>query len=79
MGLDMYLNKRVVEVMQYKIGDRIEMVQMGDDPHPIEPGTKGTVTSVFVCDRETQLSVTWDNGRSLGVILPVDKVRQLKD
>lgn len=62
--------------MNLKEGTRIEMVYMGDDPHPIESGAKGTVKSV--CDfgnGEVQLSVQWDNGRTLGVILPQDRVR----
>lgn len=63
--------------MMYKKGTRIEMVQMENDPHPIEPGTKGTVQSVFSSGSETQLSVVWDNGRTLGVVLPVDRVRVL--
>lgn len=27
-----------------KVGDRIELISMEDDPHPIEAGARGTVT-----------------------------------
>jgi hypothetical protein len=57
-------------------GTRVEMVYMGDDPNPIEYGTKGTVSSVCSFGNgEIQLSVQWDNGRTLGVVLPKDIVR----
>jgi hypothetical protein len=63
----------------YKQGDRIEMVLMLDDPHPIPPGTKGTVTGVSkgIYQMEIQLQVKWDNGRTLSVIIPHDRVRKL--
>ena len=32
---------------EYKVDDRVELVSMKDDPDPITPGTKGTVTRVM--------------------------------
>lgn len=32
--------------MKYLEGKRIELIMMGSDPNPIEPGTKGTVLFV---------------------------------
>lgn len=63
----------------FKEGDRIELVSMTDDPDPIKPGTLGTIESVFEWNKiETQLSVRWDNGRTLGVCLPMDVVRKIE-
>ena len=61
----------------YNEGDRVEMVSMGDDPDPILPGTKGTVTHYTKCFGFDQLGVVWDNGRALSVIFPEDEVRKI--
>lgn len=64
-------------------GDRIVLVQMSDDPDPIQPGTEGTVISVQELhfgksQPEHQILVRWDNGRSLSCICPPDIVRVLQ-
>lgn len=54
-----------------KNGDRVRLIAMPADPHPIEPGTEGTVT--FVTDLASlgtgyhQIGVAWDNGRTLSL------------
>lgn len=53
------------------VGTRIELVFMPDDPDPVPAGSKGTVTG----GSGGQLWVDWDNGRSLCLVLPVDKYR----
>lgn len=53
----------------YPKGTRVEVIEMGDDPHPIEPGTKGTVD---VVDDMGTVHCTFDNGRRLGLIPNVD-------
>lgn len=60
-------------------GDRIELTSMPEDPDPVPPGTKGTVTHVR---RVTQpggsfLQVDWDNGRLLNLAVPPDQARRL--
>ena len=65
------------------VGDTIEMVGMeGEDPNPIQPGTKGVVTkidsNVFSGVGEEHLEVKWENGRSLKVLLPHDKIKIIK-
>ena len=37
----------------YPPGTRIMLLQMGDDPHPIEPNTRGTVEVVDDMERCT--------------------------
>jgi hypothetical protein len=51
-----------------KPGDRIRLVAMPNDPHPVAPGTLGTVQDVLRVkaggDEFTQIEVAWDDGRS---------------
>ena len=64
-----------------KVGDRIELVRMNDDPNPVPPGTKGTVKHIedVHLGREnfTQVDVRWDDGRTLMVVCPPDVVRRI--
>lgn len=56
----------------YPPGTRIMLLQIGDDPRPIEPNTKGTVA---VVDDMGTLHCNFDNGRQLGIV-PVPQYRQ---
>ena len=54
-----------------KAGDRIRLLNMPDDPDPIPVGSEGMV--VDVTDGPlAQITVDWDNGRSLTLIPGVD-------
>lgn len=65
-------------MIEPKIGDRIELVNMPDDPDPIPSGTQGTVNYVGKFPGEgQQIGVKWDNGRTLMVIVGVDEFRLL--
>lgn len=55
-------------------GTRLELISMGNDPRPIPPGTRGTVLGV---DDAGQISMQWDNGRSLSLIPGEDVFRKL--
>jgi hypothetical protein len=55
---------------EVEVGDRIKLVNMPDDPHPLEAGTEGTVTSVN--KRMEVIGVKWDNGSRLNLVLGVD-------
>lgn len=55
--------KRIRE--QYPAGTRIVVDLMGEDPHPIPPGTKGVVTDV---DDLGTVHCVFENGRLLGLI-----------
>ena len=56
-------------------GDRIRLVSMHEDPDPIRPGEVGTILEVRPCERDTwlQIEVTWDNGRTLMLVVPPDR------
>ena len=61
-------------------GDTIEMIKMdGDDPDPIIPGTTGIVDHIktlgFGDGYEEHVDVNWENGRTLKLILPHDKIK----
>jgi len=65
------------------VGDTIEMIEMeGEDPNPILPGTKGVVTKinsqVISGIPEEHLWINWENGRTLKVLLPHDKIKIIK-
>ena len=63
----MFVDYDLVQRMkkQYPCGTRIELDFMGDDPHPIASGTKGTVRIV---DDMGTVHCDFDNGRRLGLI-----------
>jgi hypothetical protein len=61
--------------MRAEVGDYIELVSMRDDPDPIAPGTKGTVTFINEVQEFTQYEVDWDNGRALMLSVPPDQFR----
>jgi hypothetical protein len=51
-----------------KAGDRIRLIEMPDDPAPIEPGSLGTVISVVAFPQnEYQIMMKWDSGRTLNL------------
>lgn len=65
------------------VGKRIELVMMSDDPDPVPPGTKGTITYFSTVTAlgppYDQIGVAWDNGRTLGLASPPDVYRVLPD
>ena len=68
--------KRKAEYLKkaYPPGMRIVLNSMGDDPRPIESGTRGTVK---VVDDIGTVHCEFDNGRSLGLIDGEDNFRAL--
>ncbi len=59
---------------RYPAGTRLVLLQMGDDPRPIEPNTRGTVCEV---DDIGTVHCSFDNGRSLGLVPGEDSFRKL--
>lgn len=64
-----------------KAGDRIRLVSMPDDPDPVPAGTEGTVTYTtdlnFRDMQQVQLTVKWDNGRSISCVCPPDIIEKI--
>jgi hypothetical protein len=54
-----------------EIGARIRLIEMPNDPCPIEPGTLGKVTLINEITR--QIGVKWDAERSLILVIGIDK------
>ena len=61
---------------QYPVGTRVEVDFMGDDPHPIAPGTRGTVRIV---DDMGTVHCNFDNGRRMGLIPGEDSFHIVKE
>ena len=63
----MFNDREYVESLKrrYPAGTKIVLDCMGDDPRPIEPGTKGTVRTV---DDMGTVHCNFDNGRNLGLV-----------
>ncbi len=56
--------------------NRIRLVAMPDDPHPIEVGATGTVVEIRRYGGKEpwpQFDVDWDNGRQLMLVSPPDR------
>lgn len=66
-----------------KVGDRIRLVAMPDDPNPIDPGQTGTVLSINKVDLGGeawyQIEVQWNNGRTLMLSCPPDEINIIKN
>jgi len=55
------------------IGKRIKLIQMNDDPNPIESGAMGTIYHVVGVFGSNIIHVKWDNGRTLNVEEGIDQ------
>lgn len=56
-------------------GDRIRLIKMNNDPNPIESDATGTVKEINSVQMfgEDHLTVDWDNGRGLNLIVGEDE------
>ena len=67
----------------YKAGQRVRLDEMADDPCPIEVGMTGTVERSTFVDWPgrgfEQVSVKWDNGRSLMPCVPPDRLTIIQE
>ena len=70
--------RRFVQRMKdnYPPGTRLVLLQMGDDPRPVEPNTRCTVMTV---DDMGTLHCNFDNGRQLGLVPGEDSFRRLTE
>lgn len=68
-GLDKDFWNMMREPCPHPSGTRIRLISMPDDPDPVPAGTMGTVDH----GNGAQLFVKWDNGRSLHLLVGIDK------
>ena len=61
---------------RYPVGTKIVLDHMGNDPHPIPDGTKGTVRHV---DDAGTVHCIFENGRYLGLIPGEDSFHVMKE
>ena len=64
----------------YRLGDRIELIEMPNDPHPIPAGTQGTILKMGPdpCSRGYHIfSMKWDNGRTLNLCDTCDSFKKV--
>jgi hypothetical protein len=61
-----------------KVGDRIRLLAMPDDPDPLPIGSTGTVTTV-TDGPMGQIGVDWDNGRSLFLVPGTDQFEPITE
>ena len=52
-----------------QVGDRVKLIEMVNDPNPIESGSEGVIYHIG----GGVVNVNWDNGRSLGLIIGEDR------
>ena len=60
--------------LEFRVGQRIRLLSMIDDPAPLAVGSLGTVTAVRNLGDWLQIDVDWDCGRALMLSVPPDRV-----
>jgi len=63
--------------LEFKVGQRIRLVAMIDDPDPLVVGSQGTIIAVRNLGDWLQMDVDWDSGRALMISVPPDRVELL--
>lgn len=65
-----------------QMGTRIELLKMAGDPDPIQPGARGVILEVNYIEvgvtSYAHVSVDWDDGRRLKLVIPPDIARVVK-
>jgi hypothetical protein len=57
-----------------KVGDRVVLESMDEDPNPVPVGTEGTIYHIG----GGVVNVEWDNGRNIGLVVGFDKFRVIE-
>lgn len=70
--------EREVETIKgaYPAGTRLTLVRMAEDPHPLPPGSHGTVAEV---DDIGNIWVDWDCGCRRALVFRADNFRKLEE
>jgi hypothetical protein len=67
----------IANVNPIKVGDRIRLISMPEDPDPIDPGTCGVIVGIYPQSDWVQIDVQWDNGRTLMLSVAPDGVETI--
>jgi hypothetical protein len=59
--------------IQLKVGDRIRLLAMPQDPHPVTVGSIGKVVAIHDHHEWVQVDVDWEDGRRLMLTVPPDR------
>jgi hypothetical protein len=73
-----FINPEILKQLKsyYTPGTKVILVQMDDPYTKLQPGDKGTVTSV---DDIGTIHVKWDRGGSLGIVFGEDSCRKVDE
>lgn len=65
-------SREIIEELRkkYPKGTRVKLIQMKDEPFPIEVGTLGVIEHI---DDMGTIFVNWENGRGLGLAYGKDE------
>lgn len=55
-----------------KKGDRVKLLSMSNDPHPVPNGTEGECIAESKTPWEKTYEINWDNGSSLSLLVGTD-------
>ena len=55
-------------------GKRLRLIQMNNEPNPVQPGTERTI---YYVDNAGTIHLKWDDGSLLGVIIGLDEYQIL--
>ena len=58
-------------------GDRVKLLAMPNDGHPVEVGIEGTCTGVSKTPWEKVYEMQWDDGRTLSLLVGTDRWEKL--
>lgn len=61
---------------QYKIGDRIELIEINDTWTKLDKGSKGTISRID--EKQDLIWIDWDNGEKLALLDGVDLFKLIK-
>jgi len=61
---------------QYKIGDRIELIEINDTWTKLDKGSKGTISRID--EKQDLIWIDWDNGEKLALLDGVDTFKLIK-
>jgi hypothetical protein len=73
-----FINPEILKQLKsdYTPGTRVILVQMDDPYTKLQPGDKGTVTSV---DDIGTIHVKWDRGGSLSIVFGEDSCKKVEE